>query len=173
MVNPILPAALAACGLGLALLLALYLFCGLKAELHEVRRQAAAASDKDGEWKRRVEDLEARLVSAGTGREEPSPEVLPEVPQGLNLSRRSQVLRRARRGESAEQIAAGLSMATGEVRLMLKIQRILVGQALGPPPGAEALKAGAGSADIASSAGPASGGAARESGIQMKVADAK
>ncbi len=54
--------------------------------------------------------------------------VAPEPPRsGLNLTKRSQVIRMSRRGERAENIAASLSLPRGEVDLLLKINALVVG----------------------------------------------
>ena len=53
--------------------------------------------------------------------------VAPEPPRsGLNLTKRSQVIRMSRRGERAENIAASLSLPRGEVDLLLKINALVV-----------------------------------------------
>jgi hypothetical protein len=52
---------------------------------------------------------------------------VPALPKpGLNLSKRSQVLRMHRRGEPPEQIAAELGVPSQEVDLLLKIHRIVI-----------------------------------------------
>jgi hypothetical protein len=76
----------------------------------------------------------------------------------MNLNWRSQALRLARRGELPEQIASRLGLASGEVRLLLKIHGMLVQQALAAPRPSPALKPTARSADIFHSAPPASRG---------------
>ena len=54
--------------------------------------------------------------------------VAPEPPRsGLNLTKRSQVIRMSRRGERAENIAASLSLPRGEVDLLLKINALAAG----------------------------------------------
>ena len=56
--------------------------------------------------------------------------VAPEPPRsGLNLTKRSQVIRMSRRGERAENIAASLSLPRGEVDLLLKINALVVNSA--------------------------------------------
>jgi hypothetical protein len=53
--------------------------------------------------------------------------VAPEPPRsGLNLTKRSQVIRMSRRGERAENIAASLNLPRGEVDLLLKINALVV-----------------------------------------------
>jgi len=70
-----------------------------------------------------VGQLERRLCAAEERVEEPPPSLLP-VP-GMNLTRRSQVLRMARRGDEPGRIAAELGLPESEVELLLKVQRIL------------------------------------------------
>ena len=49
------------------------------------------------------------------------------VPQsGINTTKRAQILRMSRRGETAEHISAALSVPANEVNLALKVQRMLV-----------------------------------------------
>ena len=58
---------------------------------------------------------------------QPQVTLLPGTPRaGLNLAKRSQVLRMHRRGESADQIAAGLSIPRSEVDLLLKVHQIVI-----------------------------------------------
>jgi hypothetical protein len=63
MLNLAVAGSLVAAGLGVGLLLALYLFCTLKAEIRTARRQPAASATAP-EWQRRLSDLEARLSAA-------------------------------------------------------------------------------------------------------------
>ncbi|PWU02278.1 MAG: hypothetical protein C5B51_21160 [Terriglobia bacterium] len=60
--------------------------------------------------------------------EVPAPvNVLPATPRpGLNLSKRSQVLRMHRRGEAPAQIANVLQIPRQEVELLIKVHRIVV-----------------------------------------------
>ncbi len=46
---------------------------------------------------------------------------------GFNLSKRSQAIRMSRRGEAPSRIAAALELPQGEVDLLLKVHRIVVG----------------------------------------------
>jgi hypothetical protein len=63
----------------------------------------------------RLDDIEQHLSLA------------PGAPRtGLNLGKRSQVLRMHRRGDSAEQIAAALEIPLQEVELLLKVHRIVL-----------------------------------------------
>jgi hypothetical protein len=45
-------------------------------------------------------------------------------PASINLTRRGQVLRMYRRGESPDQIASALGLSQGEVKLMIKVQEL-------------------------------------------------
>ena len=62
--------------------------------------------------------------------EEQSGALVPPPPSssGLNLSKRSQVLRRHRIGEDPDQIAAALNLPRTEVDLLLKVNRIVLEQ---------------------------------------------
>ena len=46
------------------------------------------------------------------------------VPQGLNLTKRTQILRMQRRGESLNSIAAAIQLPLAEVTLILKLDRL-------------------------------------------------
>lgn len=96
----------------------------------------------------RVTDLEARLAAghspcrtvldiqetvknhAQRFQEVPQQPVISQVPappkSGLNLSKRSHVLRMSRHGDSPEQIAASLDVPLQEVDLLLKVHRIIL-----------------------------------------------
>jgi hypothetical protein len=77
------------------------------------------------------------------------------VRPGMNLSRRSQALRLHGRGETPEQIAGVLAVPAGEVRLLLKIHRIVMERAAGGSQRQSGLNSGPDSADKFSSAGKA------------------
>ena len=136
---------------------ALYLLATVK-----VRARCGAAERERplhaeiSELKRRMDELAARphapaaCRQAGEGSDgESAPPGLP-LRVGINLSRRSQALRMYRRGETPEQIAASLMVPTGEVRLLLKVHRLVMEQVTGGPH--PALKSGTESADTFSSA---------------------
>jgi hypothetical protein len=55
----------------------------------------------------------------------------PPVFSGLNLGKRSQAIRLARRGEKPAQIAAELQIPAREVELLLKVHRIVLSAPLG------------------------------------------
>ncbi len=151
-VNPNAAGLAVAAGLVLALGLVLFLICTAKIRTRAVTQPAAPASEFE-EVRRRLADLEARRAA-------PVPDVAASDPStvavrpGMNLSRRSQALRLARRGESPEQIASILGLAAGEVRLLLKIHGILM-QVADPEPRRTPLKPGPDFADILSSANKA------------------
>lgn len=165
MLNLVVPGTLVAAGLGVGLLAALYLFCTLKAEIRAARRQPAPPpSTAPVDWQRRFADLEARLPAADrwcvAAEPGPAEAAAVTVRPSMNLSWRSQALRLARRGALPEQIASRLGLASGEVRLLLKIHGMLVQQALAAPRPSPALKPTPESVDISHSALPASRGAA-------------
>ncbi len=139
-------------GTALALLFLLFLICTAKVRRGAPRRSTAAASGLD-EVQRRLADLEANRIARVPEEADvvfAPPGAMPvSVRSGMNLSRRSQVLRLSRRGESPDQIAGVLGLATGEVRLLLKIHGILMEQARAG--GHTGLKPGPDSADIPNS----------------------
>ncbi len=141
-------------GLGLALVLVTFLISTAKIRIRTAGLAATPPSEFE-EVRRRLADLEERRAA-------PAPDAFSAVPvsadtppvsvrPGMNLSHRSQALRLARRGESPEQIASILGLATGEVRLLLKIHGILMRQAVTVRP-RNPLKPGQESADILGSA---------------------
>jgi hypothetical protein len=131
MVGILTPAAawaLVAAGLGLGLYVALYLFCTLKIEIRAAQRKGADAPLPEfGELRRRLDQVER----GQRGPELAAPSDVPVRP-GMNLSRRSQVLSLSRRGDTPEQIASLMGLATGEVRLLLKIHHLVIQQSVRP-----------------------------------------
>ena len=56
------------------------------------------------------------------------PALTPNLPRpGMNLSKRSQVLRLHRKGDSPDRIAAALELPRQEVDLLIKVHRIVLG----------------------------------------------
>ena len=117
--HPLTNYALLTAGIGLCL--GLYVHC----ERGLARVKSRLRSDRDlhelrisgfltelGLMRKRVEEME-RQMSAG-----PTP-VAPQA--GMNVTRRTQVLRMQRRGERPEQIAAALNLPQTEVELLLKL----------------------------------------------------
>lgn len=76
-----------------------------------------------------VETLSVRLrdTEENTGMLVPPPTVF----SGLNMGKRSQAIRLARRGEKPAQIAAQLEIPAREVELLLKVHRIVLSAPLG------------------------------------------
>ena len=126
--HPLVFLALLAAGLGLCLCL----FATLKAEIQGLRRRALADRQQlqtlEGalrEARVAVQSLETDLreVENQTGMlVAPAP-----ARSGLNLSRRTQVLRLHRAGQDTAGIAAALALPRSEVELLIKVHRIVVG----------------------------------------------
>jgi hypothetical protein len=88
------------------------------AALHEceaVRSETAAL-------RQQVEQLTLRLAQV----EQNAESVIPAPRSAFNLSKRSHVLRLARRGDSSSQIASSLEMPRQEVDLFLKVHQIVM-----------------------------------------------
>lgn len=121
MLHALLPLALAAVGL----LLSLLLFLSLKRDLVSVRKLWAGERQSlltaHEQLREEIHQLRQR-VQEGMQPAEVTP--APQLVSGMNLSRRAQVLRMARRGERPEQIAAALGIPLREVELLLKIQEV-------------------------------------------------
>ena len=82
------------------------------------RRQNAQQTAAE-DLKAQVAELTARVLDT---EERTGVLVAPTPPKsGLNLNKRSQVIRMSRRGEQAEKIAASLNLPQREVELLLKI----------------------------------------------------
>jgi len=115
----LLAAGLAAC---------IYLFVSVKLEVGRLdrrRAQAQAETEKAAaRFQSELATIQERLLEAEerAGMLVPPPATI----SGLNLNRRTQVLRMARRGESPGQIASALRVPQGEVDLMLKVQRLVL-----------------------------------------------
>ena len=90
-------------------------------------RQQADEATSARDLKLRLEAMTLRLRDS---EERAGVLVAPEPPRsGLNLTKRSQVIRMSRRGERAENIAASLSLPRGEVDLLLKINALVANSA--------------------------------------------
>jgi hypothetical protein len=145
--SPLTPCALVAAGLGLAL----YLFCTLKIEIRaggRRRRGPPPAPPEMAELRRRLDEMEARWRESES---RAAPAEPPAVRPGMNLNRRSQALRLYRRGETPGEIARLLAMPGGEVRLLLKVHRLLAEEAVEGPAREKRLNPGPESADKAHS----------------------
>lgn len=115
------------------LALCLYLFISLKAETGALRRraledrkQSAALELSLAEARSAIQVLEAALrdVERQTGM------LVPPEParSGLNISKRTQVLRMHRTGQDVPGIAAALALPRAEVELLVKVHQIAVQQ---------------------------------------------
>jgi hypothetical protein len=114
--------------IGINSLLCLFFFLCLEHEMRIMklrwrRRQVAQDSATD-DLKAQVAELNARVLDT----EERTGVLVPPIPprSGLNLNKRSQVIRMSRRGEQAEKIAASLNLPQREVELLLKVYGRLV-----------------------------------------------
>ena len=114
--------------IGLNSVLCLFMFLCLEHEMRIMklrwkRRQTAQESVTD-DLKAHLAELSARVLDT----EERTGVLVPPVPprSGLNLNKRSQVIRMSRRGEQAEKIAASLNLPQREVELLLKVYGRLV-----------------------------------------------
>ncbi|HTX34653.1 MAG TPA: hypothetical protein VME43_06520 [Bryobacteraceae bacterium] len=119
--------------LAVGLTLGLYLFVTLKWELRALDR-------RQRESQKKVLALEAVLMearAAAAGLESDVREMASQTgmlvapqpaPSGLNLSKRTQVLRMHRAGQDSAGIAAALALPRAEVDLLLKVHRLVVEQ---------------------------------------------
>ncbi len=109
--------------IGINSVLCLFFFLCLDHEMRimrlRCRRRETAQESATGELKVRVADLSVRVRDA----EERAGVLVPPMPprSGLNLNKRSQVIRMSRHGEQAEKIAASLNLPQREVELLLKV----------------------------------------------------
>lgn len=112
------------------LALCLYLFLALKVEIRQLEkrwtRKHQGLEETVCQMQAQLDELRDRLREA---EERAGVLVAPAPPRsGLNLSKRTQALRMFARGESAEHVAAALSLPEGEVKLLLKVRRTLAEQ---------------------------------------------
>jgi len=129
MLHPLVCYGLLVAGLGLCLCL----FATLKVEIQGLlrrslaqRQQLQALESALGETRVAVQSLETDLreVENQTGMlVAPAP-----ARSGLNLSKRTQVLRMHRAGQDSAGIAAMLALPRSEVELLIKVHRIVVGR---------------------------------------------
>ena len=121
LIHPVFAYGLLAVAIGLCM----YLFVTLKQDLHRVHTGHAHTEKRLADL---LENLTVEL--SGLRRSMNDVEVkasaLPQMADprpGMNVSRRSQVLRMHKRGERPEQIAAALGLPLNEVDLLLKVSR--------------------------------------------------
>jgi hypothetical protein len=109
--------------IGINSVLCLFFFLCLE---HEIRimalrwkRRQTAQESLTSNLKAQVADLSVRMLDT----EERAGVLVPPIPpkSGLNLNKRSQVIRMSRRGEQAGKIAASLNLPQREVELLLKV----------------------------------------------------
>jgi hypothetical protein len=114
--------------IGLNSVLCLFFFLCLEHEIRIMksrwRRHQTAHELATEELKIGVADLSSRMRDA----EERTGVLVPPVPpkSGLNLNKRSQVIRMSRRGEQPEKIAVSLNLPRREVDLLLKVYSRMV-----------------------------------------------
>jgi hypothetical protein len=101
------------------------LFLSLKTEIRRLRSRLANQDPKAT-----LEEMRARLSEA----EERAGMLVAPAPlrSGLNLTKRTQVIRLSRRGERTESIAASLSLPRRQVELLLKVHGMVLNNASEP-----------------------------------------
>jgi len=121
LMNPGLPYVVLAAGL----LACIVLFLSIKLELH---RRAAGTARGTG-IEETVEGLSAAFAQIRERLDSPAqqtPAVAWSANPSVNLTRRGQVLRLFRRGDSPRQIASSLGMNRGEVDLIIKVHQMVL-----------------------------------------------
>ena len=104
---------------------AVYRACCLLREMDG--RAGDRQAQRDGELQALRDTLEGLAAQLHDLQNHPPVAPPPGLPKpGLNLSKRSHVLRLHRRGEGAEQIASALELPRQEVDLLLKVHRIVL-----------------------------------------------
>lgn len=98
------------------------------AALHQLEAVRRRMTEEKGISRLEFEQLRAQLMEDLGAREAPDPPPVAAVLH-LNLSRRGQALRMARRGDSPDRIASALGIPKREVDLLLKVQRSVAGAA--------------------------------------------
>jgi hypothetical protein len=116
--------------LAAALLLSIGLFLSAKADLRRLEIRLAAERGRHDEilssLQQELNALKAQFDKLETRSETPAAAVLP--PGGLNVSRRNQILRMHRGGQTGSQIAAALGVPENEVSLLVKVHGIVMEQ---------------------------------------------
>jgi len=82
--------------------------------------QMATIETRLGDWAGRTRGLEETVAGLSSIRRPQA------ISSGVDANQRTQVLRRARRGDRPEQIAAELRVPKNEVDLLVKVQRAVV-----------------------------------------------
>jgi hypothetical protein len=105
--------------IGLNGVLCLFFFLGLDQEIRRINLRWKRQQSNAEELKAQVAQLGVRMLDA---EERAGVLVAPTPPRsGLNLNKRTQVIRMSRRGEQAGTIAASLNLPQREVELLLKV----------------------------------------------------
>jgi len=92
---------------------------GSRTRTDELRSTFAALQKAFDRQAAQLQDLQLQPVSAS----------VPAMPRaGLNLVKRSQVLRMHRSGDAPDRIAAALEVPLQEVNLLIKVHRIVISQ---------------------------------------------
>jgi DNA-binding NarL/FixJ family response regulator len=129
MLQPLVFCILLAAGLGSCL----YLFATLKDEIRgllrrcqedRLRVQAVESALNDARLAVETVETDLRALERQTG----MLVAPPPARSGLNLSKRTHVLRMHRAGQDGASIAAALSLPRSEVELLIKVHRIVVEQ---------------------------------------------
>jgi hypothetical protein len=112
-----------------------WLFLTLKKEIFRLSKQLEQSTAAIEDLKKRTQEIDARLdpirIRLEDAEERTGVLVAPEPPKsGLNLHKRSQVLKMARIGEPPQNIAAALNLPRKEVELIIKVQKIVLNGAL-------------------------------------------
>jgi hypothetical protein len=119
---PLAPYALAALGLLVCMFLTVATGSEIRRLKSTLRGRRANEASVGREIEIKVAELSERLRETEDRTGIISPPVLPQ--SGLNVNKRSQVLRLARRGERPENIAALLGLPRREVELLLKVHAL-------------------------------------------------
>jgi len=130
LLSPGLPPVVLATGL----LVCIVLFLSVKLDLH--RRPAVTTHGE--RLARTVDSLSAAFEQIRERLDEPAPApiVTWSGNPSVNLTRRGQVLRLFRRGDSPRQIALSLGMRKGEVDLIIKVHQMVLNRSNGGAAGA-------------------------------------
>lgn len=113
------------CPLGIAYLIIMGLFFKNRRELRKLRAEALEAGQAAANGVSTL-SMELQGIREGMRQMEECP-VGGNTAQGINLTKRAQVLRMYRRGETIPSIAAALRSPLNEVHLVLKVHHMLQG----------------------------------------------
>ncbi|MGH9584191.1 MAG: hypothetical protein ACRD4O_14790, partial [Bryobacteraceae bacterium] len=125
-------APLAGCAFVFSVSAVALVWCFLRRQIRQIRRELAAERERTQgieDIPKQIEDVQARLEHLNERTVPPlgwSP-----VSESVHLNRRGQVLKMHRGGHSVCEIASGLGVSEGEVRLTLKLHGLLRSPAAG------------------------------------------